>query len=137
MAKFVVIKPIQAGDGFMNDKDGKSVPMKSLVPKPDQIIVGRIQIRNIMNNNVSGVPYDIPTKVNGKLMVSTIMIPEENLQLIEEDKPATPPIVEEVTGKDTVDILLPDANKEVVKTIEVTEVEQEAPVFDLIGHLFN
>lgn len=136
MAKYLVIKPVQSGDGFMNDKNGNSVPMKSLVPKPSQIIEGKMQIRSVLGNNVSGVPYNIPTKVNGQLMVSTIMIPEENLELHEADKPVTPPIIEEVTGKNKADIILPDQNKEAAKKIEVENIEvDEASVFDLIGFL--
>ncbi len=136
MAKFVVIKPIQAGSGFINDKDGKLVPMQSLVPKPDSIIEGKIQVKSILNNNVKGVPYNIPTKVNGKLMLSTIMIPEENLEMIEADRQAAPPVIQEVMSENKVEILLPDTNKESDKKIEIEE-ESEAPIFDLLGHIFN
>lgn len=138
MAKYLVKKPIQIGDGFMNNEKGDLVPMKSLLPQPNTILEGNIQVRDILGNKTRGLPYEIKTKVNAQLMTSTVMIGEEYLEMMEADKPTQKPIITVVTEQEQLDIFAPKKNVDVNKNIELKINEQsQFPIFDLLGYLFN
>ncbi len=63
------------------------------------------------------------------------MIPEENLELIEEEKVAKDPqpIVVQTMNEPHVDIVVPSKNTETTNEVEV----EESPVFDLLGFIFE
>lgn len=82
MAQYKVIKPINAGSGFLMDANGNSVSMQSLVPKVGDIISGTIETKFIFNQNVTGISYPISAGATGAAGNSLIMIPQDALELV-------------------------------------------------------
>jgi hypothetical protein len=89
MAKFKVIKPIDAGSGYLIDGKGNSVPMQQLVPKVGSIIEGVISEQYIFNQNLEGISYPITTNIEGQEGNSAIFIPSDSLEEVSADTPTT------------------------------------------------
>lgn len=143
MGKYIITRPIHIGDGFMNNENGELVPMKKLLPQPSTIVEGNIEVRNVLGKDVQGLPYEIKTRVNGELMTSIVMIPQENLELIEEEKrekknPNFETKVEVKTSEENIVAKIPKTENEVQVTVnENKEEDSEFAIFDLIGYLIN
>lgn len=59
MAKYIVIKNIIVGSGYIHDKNGNAIPIQSLVPKIGDIIEGQITEMYGQYGNQKGIKYEI------------------------------------------------------------------------------
>lgn len=79
--RYKVIKQIDAGSGFIHDKDGKVIPFQSLAPKVGDIITAPpIKEIFIFNKNMNGTSIEITSPDNASK--SELFIPAENLKQV-------------------------------------------------------
>ena len=82
--KYKLIKEYNLGGGYINDKDGNSVPVTNYNPKIGDIIEGEITDTFFGNKPITGIKYGIDT---GKDKFTAI-IPMEYLEQVKEGNKA-------------------------------------------------
>ncbi len=88
ISMYRIIKPINAGGGYLQDANGKSVSMQSLAPKVGDVISGTITNQLIGNVTVTGISYPIHAGGQGASGNSTIMIPSDSIQEVKTGNPS-------------------------------------------------